>query len=315
MGWEQLEVAAAQLRHLEASLNSVLFGNPTAVSAIVATVAAGGHVLIEDEPGVGKTLVARGLARAIGGSFGRVQGSPDLMPADVTGITVPDARTGEWTYRPGPIMNNVVLFDELNRATPRAQSALFEAMAERQVTSDGVTRALPEPFMVVATQNPSQHAGTFALPEGQLDRFWVAVSLQPPTRDIERHLLTQPPGYQNADALRPGMETQSWGELQRRVEQVPMAPDVGDYALDIVDQLRTASGRPTTPSPRAAQILAAVSRAHACLAGRNAVSPDDVKAMAAPVLSHRIGLSPPNLAAGAATVAQAVARVEVPVPG
>lgn len=314
MGWEQLDEVTAQLRHLEASLNSALYGNPTAVAAIVACVAAGGHVLIEDEPGVGKTLVARALARSIGGSFGRVQGSPDLMPADVTGITVPDPRTGEWTYRPGPIMHNVVLFDELNRATPRAQSALFEAMAEHQVTSDGVTRPLPEPFVVVATQNPSRHAGTFALPDGQLDRFWIAVSLEPPTREIERYLLTQPPGYQSADALHPGMEPARWADLQRRVSQVPMAPEVGDYALDVIGQLRTASGRPTTPSPRAAQILAAVARAHACLAGRTAVSPDDVKAAAVPVLSHRIGVTPPDLAAGAATVAQAVARVEVPVP-
>lgn len=300
------------VRALIDSLDSVLLGNERVVRLVTATVLARGHVLVQDEPGLGKTLLARAVASALGGSFGRVQGSADLLPADVTGVTVPDRATGEWRFRPGPVMANVVLFDELNRATPRAQAALFEAMAERQITVDGATHPLPDPFFVIGTQNPQDHAGTFPLPEGQLDRFWVSTALAPPSRDVELELVGVAPGYARADALTPVFSADTLRAVQDRTAEVRIAPGVATYVLDIVDALRVRTGRQASPSPRAAQILASVARGFAVIDGRDHLRPDDVKRAAPAVLGHRVA-SDTDLGAGAAVVQGALDRVPVPV--
>lgn len=291
------------------SVSRVLLGKDRAVRLSVAGFLAGGHVLIEDEPGVGKTLLARGLANAIGGTFGRVQGSPDLLPADVTGVNAYNPASGTWQFHPGPLPRNVVLVDEINRATPRAQAALFEAMAEHQFTVDGQTRALPAPFFLVATQNPLEHAGVFPLPVGQLDRFALCLSIGPPEPTVERLLLDQPTGYRGADAVTAVATSADLVDEQHHVARLYLAEPVAQYLLSIVGELRTRLGRPAVPSPRAAQVLASVSRSWARLADRDHVRPDDVQAMAGPVLAHRLGLDPDQ---GAAQVRATLDAVPAP---
>jgi MoxR-like ATPase len=266
-------------------------------------------VLIEDEPGVGKTLLARGLANAIGGSFGRVQGGPDLLPADITGVNAFNPATGTFQYHPGPLPRNVVLLDEINRATPRAQAALFEAMAEGQFTVDGRTWKLPVPFFVVATQNPREHAGVFPLPLGQLDRFALSLSIGPPDPSVERRLLDLPVGYAGADAVTAVASADELLEEQRTVATLHMAEPVARYLLGVVHELRQRVGGDAMPSPRASQVLAAVSRAWAHLAERDHVRPDDVQRMATPVLAHRLGQDPDH---GGALVDAALEAVPAP---
>lgn len=281
--------ASAVARAVVDNVAAVVLGKRHEIVLVVAGLLAGGHVLLEDVPGVGKTLLAKSLARSVGGTSGRIQGTADLMPADITGVTVYDRGRGAWDFHPGPIFHNIVLVDEVNRATPRAQSALLEAMAETQVTVDGVAHPLPAPFFVVATQNPYGDVGTFPLVEGQSDRFALVVTLGLPGREAERALLQGDGGPAALDQLKPVVEGEEVLAAIGEVDGTYVAPAVADYVLDIVEATRAHPDLDHGASPRAARILLQVAKAFAVIGGRDFVAPDDVKAVAVPVLAHRLG--------------------------
>ncbi len=304
----------AAITALVKQASHVVLGHPGAIAIAAAAFAAGGHVLFEDSPGVGKTVLAKALARSIGGSFGRVQGTPDLLPSDLTGVSVFDDRVRDWEFRPGPLFNNVVLVDELNRATPRTQSALLEAMAEGQVTVDGTTHPLPEPFFVIATQNPlSGDLGTFPLVGGQRDRFAVSLSLGLPGRAAELDVLEGRGGEQLLAGLAPVAELASWTALRAELGAVYAHPVVLGYALDIVDSIRSQTSSRQPLSTRAALALVALARANAVIAGRSYVAPDDVQAVVVAALAHRIvDVTNDDLPTARSWVAEFVRHVAVP---
>jgi MoxR-like ATPase len=285
------ETAAATdvAQALVENLASVVLGKRNEIALVVAGLLARGHVLLEDVPGVGKTLLAKSLARSIGGSAGRVQGTADLMPADITGVSVYDRERRAWDFHAGPIFHHVVLVDEVNRATPRAQSALLEAMGEGHVTVDGVAHALPEPFFVIATQNPYGDVGTFPLVEGQCDRFALVVSLGLPGRDAERAMLAGDGGPDALGRLEPVTDAAALTRAMAAADQVYVAPGIADYVLDIVAATRSHPEVDHGASPRAARTLLQVAKAFAAVGGRDFVTPDDVKTVAVPVLAHRVG--------------------------
>jgi MoxR-like ATPase len=296
------------------NVGRVILGKADQVRMVVAALLARGHVLIEDAPGMGKTLLAKTLARSIGGSVGRVQGTVDLMPADITGVTVFDQQHRDWHFRPGPLFHHVLLFDEINRATPRAQAALLEAMAEGHVTVDGVTRELPRPFFVLATQNPYGEEGTFPLVSGEYDRFAVSVQVGLPDRESERALLRRVGGRHALDDLVPVLSPEALDELCVAVATVHVAPSVEDYVLDIAAATRSDASFRQGISPRATQVLLDVAKANAALDGRAFVTPDDVQAVAVAVLAHRVEAGHRMLASGAAreAVEQLLTTVRVP---
>jgi MoxR-like ATPase len=275
---------------LVANVGRVVLGKHHQIQLVMAGLLAGGHVLIEDSPGVGKTVLAKSVARSIEASAGRVQGTADLLPTDITGVTTYDQSTGEWRFRPGPLFHHVVLVDEINRATPRAQSALLEAMAEGRATVDGTAHELPRPFFVIATENPLGDVGTFPLVEGQLDRFAVAISLGLPAREAERALLAGDGGNPELDRLKPVVDPVG---LQQAIEEIDrnvyVSTPVLEYVLDLAGTLRARSGgNGRGVSPRATLVLLRVAKAWAVLAGRSYVAPDDIQAVAGPVLAHRL---------------------------
>ena len=298
------------------NVERVLLGKREQVRIVVAALLAGGHVLIEDAPGVGKTLLAKAVARSIGGTVGRVQGTADLLPADITGVTIFDQERRDWDFRPGPLFNHVLLVDEINRATPRAQSALLEAMAEGHTTVDGSQHDLPEPFLVLATQNPFGDAGTFPLIAGEYDRFAVSVSLGLPGRDVERELLRGNGGLGALDALEAVTDPSELARCQREVAAMHVASAVEEYVLDIAEATRV--GGPSSPgdrgiSPRATQALLAVAKGCAATMGRTYVTPDDVQTVASAVLAHRMqGDATTGLSAASAAVAEMLTSVAVP---
>jgi MoxR-like ATPase len=303
--------AGALGRSLLANLRRVIRGKDDALGLALVAVLSGGHLLIEDVPGVGKTLLAKTLARSMGGDFRRVQATPDLLPADLTGISVLAAEG--WEFRPGPLFGNVVLVDEINRATPRTQSALLEAMEERQVTADGRTHPLPEPFFVVATQNPFEHAGTFPLVEGQRDRFAIVVELGHPGRRAERELLLGQGGAAALDDLEPVTDPVSLARAQAAVRGVHCRPEVADYVLDVADATRAHPDVTIGASPRAALGVLHAAQAHAVMADRDFVTPVDVQAVAPAALAHRLILAGgPDLHAGAALVRALLEDIAVP---
>lgn len=307
--------ANRQAAALVEQVSKVVLGNPEPIRLAVSCFLAGGHVLVEDMPGVGKTLLAKALARSIGGTFGRVQGTADLLPSDVTGVSVFEPTAGAWSFRPGPIFTNVLLFDELNRATPRTQSALLEAMAEGQVTVDGTTRELPRPFFVIATQNPHGDLGTFPLVQGQRDRFAMALSLGLVAREVERHLLHGEGGTHALEHVRPVIDTDRWDDISGGIDAVYVNEAICDYILEIATALRSHPEGRNGISPRATLTLLHTARAYAVASGRDYVEPDDVKAVATAVLGHRIGdATTLDLPRSAGVLGDVLTMVPVPPP-
>jgi MoxR-like ATPase len=268
-------------------------GKREALELVLLGFLADGHVLIEDFPGLGKTLIARSFAQAFAMNFGRVQFTPDLMPSDVTGSSVFNQRTGDFEFRPGPIFTNLLLGDEINRAPPKTQAALLEAMQERQVTIEGQTNQLERPFLVIATQNPIEYEGTYPLPEAQLDRFILRIGVGYPSRDDEWALLERRL-ERGADEVSLDAVTDRNGllEMQASIEQVHVSEPIGSYIVDIVSSTRTSQRVQVGASPRGSLAILKLSRAKAALAGRDFVTPEDVKAVAVPALSHRLILRP-----------------------
>jgi len=279
---------AKALARLQENISGVLLGKPEIIRLAVTALLADGHLLLEDVPGVGKTLLAKALARSLGCSFHRIQFTPDLLPGDLLGTSIFHQPTGQFVFQPGPIFAQVILADEINRATPRTQSAMLEAMSERQVTLDGKSRPLGPPFFVVATQNPYEFEGTYPLPESQLDRFLMRVELGYPDRAAERELFIQHRAGEPVDQLQPSLEINDLLALQERVRTVKVAEPLADYILDIVEATRTHSDISLGASTRAALGLYRASQASAFLAGRDYAVPDDAKTLAVPVLAHRL---------------------------
>ena len=308
-----LQLATAIADGLHESLASVIRGKHDALRLAGVAVLSGGHILLEDVPGVGKTLLAKAIARSIQGTFRRIQGTPDLLPADLTGVSVLDPAEGTWRFRPGPLFANVVLVDEINRATPRTQSALLEAMEEGQVSADGATRRLPDPFIVIATQNPKEHAGTFPLVEGQRDRFAIALELGLPDRDAEREILTGTGGSATLEHITPIADADALRRTAGVIDTVHVAPPLVEYLLDIVAATRRDEGVTLGASPRASLSMLRSAQAYAIADARNYVTPDDVKAVAAAALGHRLILSGgPDLTRGRAVVEAILRRVPPP---
>jgi len=296
-------------------VDRVVVGKRDVAHLLLVSVLTRGHVLLEDLPGVAKTLLARSMAAATGMSFRRIQFTPDLVPADVTGATVLDPSTGDFAFRPGPVFANLVLGDEINRAPPKTQAALLEAMQEHQVTADGETRQLPDPFVVVATQNPIEFEGTYPLPEAQVDRFRMRIAIGYPDDDwevVERRLER---GSDDAD-LRAVVDTATVRAMQLAVESVHVQPDVGRYAAAITAATRVRPGVAVGASPRGTLSLVLAARAKALLAGRDFVTPDDVRDLAGPCLAHRLILTPDQWVRGLRTeqvVEEVVAGIQAPV--
>ena len=277
-----------RLRALEDNINSVFLGKAETVRLALVALLAEGHILIEDVPGVGKTLLAKALARSIDGVFHRIQFTPDLLPSDVIGTSVFHPPSNEFVFKPGPIFANIVLADEINRATPRTQSALLEAMSDRQVSVDGVTYPLEPPFLVVATQNPYEYQGTYPLPENQLDRFALRLRLGYPDRQIERRVLAQHRAGEPVESLRPVVSRQDILAMQAEVRQVRMEDSLHDYLLDIVTATRNREDIQLGVSIRGGLILYRCAQALAYCENRDFVIPEDIKRLAVPVLAHRI---------------------------
>jgi MoxR-like ATPase len=296
------------------NLGRVVRGKAAALDLALVALLSGGHLLIEDVPGQGKTLLAKALARSVGGTFRRVQATPDLLPSELTGVSV--FSSDRWEFRPGPLFANVVLVDEVNRATPRTQSALLEAMEERQVSVDGVTHPLPSPFFLVATQNPFDHAGTFPLVEGQRDRFALVLELGHPPRLAERELLLGTGGTDSLEVLEPVTTSAQLAAAIATVHALHCAPAVADYIVEIGARTRAHPDVRLGASPRAALGLLHAAKARAVMAGRSFVLPDDVKALAPCVLAHRLVLTGgPDLRTASALVRTILDVVAVPRDG
>jgi len=270
------------------AVSKIYVGKPEVVRLTVATLIARGHLLIEDVPGIGKTLLGVALARAFGVSFRRIQFTNDLLPSDILGLSVFDPKDGRFDFKPGPIFSHVLLADEINRSTPKTQSALLEAMSEGQVTIDGKTHALPDPFLVIATQNPVEYHGTFPLPEAQLDRFLMRVRLGYPSHDEEMRILRERDRPPSAEDMKPVLEREEVLALQRRVDAVRVDEAIMDYAVRLSAATREAKGARLGLSPRGTLALVRAARAWAVSEGRDHCLPDDVKAVAIPVAAHRL---------------------------
>lgn len=281
----ELQQAIAELQR---NMRSVVLGKPEVVRKCLVALLAGEHVLLEDVPGVGKTLVGKALARSLSGDFCRLQFTPDLLPSDIVGSSLFNSKTSEFEYKRGPVFANVVLADEINRAPPRTQSALLEAMSDAQVSVDGITYNLPRPFIVIATQNPFEFEGTYALPESQLDRFLLRISMGYPDREAERQVLASHREGEPVEHLKPVLSCAQVVTLQNAVRQVAVEASIYDYLLDIVEITRKSEELHVGVSTRGALSLYRAAQAAALIDGRDFVVPDDVKELTTSVLAHRV---------------------------
>jgi MoxR-like ATPase len=298
------------------NMSRVVQGKRDVIELVLLCLVSEGHLLLEDVPGVGKTSLAKTLAASLDASFGRIQFTPDLLPSDVAGLTVWNRSDGTFTFRPGPVFNNIVLADEINRASPKTQAALLESMAETQVTVDGATYPMSPPFMVIATQNPIEHEGTYPLPESQLDRFLMRVSVGYPSPDAEVEILDAHGDHDPYGDMTPVLSCEQVSGLVAAVRNVHMAPAIKAYLVDLVNATRHNPNLALGASPRATLALGRAARAHAAARGRGYVIPDDVKALANPVLAHRLAPTPEAQFQGVGA-ADALAQViaTVPIPG
>ena len=278
----------AKLQALQTNVESILFGKTETVRQVLVALLACGHVLLEDVPGVGKTILARAIAKSVDCVFNRIQLTPDLLPSDILGVSVYDSKTGEFTFKRGPIFAHIVLVDEINRTTPRTQSALLEAMNESQVSADGKTYQLGPPFMVLATQNPYEFEGTYFLPENQLDRFMLRIRIGYPDKSTEREILSIQPARTRLLELQPVMTAEELVALQQIVLAVRMDEAIMDYILSIAEATRRSEELTIGISPRGSLALTQAARAAAVLDGRDYVVPDDVKSLATCVCAHRL---------------------------
>lgn len=312
----QTDIATGARRIVD-EVEKVILGKREAVEQAVLTLLCNGHLLIEDVPGVGKTMLSKALARSVGGEFRRIQFTPDLLPADITGSSVFNQRTSEFEFREGPIFGNVILADEINRATPKTQAALLEAMEERQVTSDGITHKLPDPFFVIGTQNNIELTGTYPLPEAQLDRFFARLSLGYPDKRVEAEILAAQQTAAPIDNVQRVASADELRKMQEAVRQVYVHSTIRDYIVDVVDATRNSNQILLGASPRGSLLLMHAAQATAAYNRSEFVRPDDVKAMAVAVLAHRIipradlrsrGIQPESL------IQDILATVATPVP-
>lgn len=288
---EAARLIANPLGELRAALASIIKGKPEAIELAITTLIARGHLLIEDVPGVGKTTLARALARSLGGSYRRIQFTSDLLPSDILGVNVFNQQTSKFEFKPGPIFANVVLADEINRTTPRTQSSLLEAMNDAQVTVDGQTHDLPQPFVVVATQNPQEHYGTYPLPESQMDRFLLRIRIGYPDANVEKTLVAERGGDDPIEQLRAAVHLGDILSLQQKVDAVRVDESLLDYAMTVVAETRKSPFLSLGVSPRGAITWYRASQARAVVAGRHYTVPDDFKSLALPVIVHRVMLN------------------------
>jgi MoxR-like ATPase len=308
--------STALLARLRQNVENVLLGKREVVDLSLVALLADGHILIEDVPGVGKTLLAKGLARSLSCSFHRIQFTPDLLPSDLIGTSVFHQPTGQFVFHPGPLFAQIILADEINRATPRSQSALLEAMSDRSISVDGKTHTLASPFMVLATQNPFEFEGTYPLPESQLDRFLLRIRIGYPSRSAEKDVLNMHRQGEPVDSMTPVFGVKEVLALQERVRQVRFEARLQDYLLDIVEATRSAPQVTLGASTRAGLALYRASQALALIEKRDYVIPDDIKRLAAPVLAHRLLLKRTRQAnakdAAVAFLDEALTRIVVP---
>jgi len=308
---------SSRLGHLEAALNSVIRGKPEVIRLSVVCLLSRGHLLIEDVPGVGKTTLAHALARSVDCGFQRLQCTADMLPGDILGVTIYNSKTGEFEFKPGPIFTNFLLADEINRATPKTQSALLEAMNEHQVSMDGTTYPMAQPFLVIATQNPVEHHGTYPLPESQMDRFLMRIRIGYPDALSERSILGQSM-MATAPSVLPLLSPEELLKAQAAVEQISVDDALVGYILAVVDATRSHEQFALGVSPRGTQALYRASQALALLEGRDYVLPDDIKRLVTPVFAHRVVLNQrTSLAARSTEAAERVLgeildRIEVP---
>ena len=310
-----IDVFGKHFETIASNVETVIQGKRDVIDLILLGLVSEGHVLVEDVPGVGKTQLAKSLARSVEGAFNRIQFTPDLLPSDVTGISVWDRERRAFEFKHGPIFANIVVGDEINRASPKTQSSLLEAMAERQVTSDGVTRELPLPFMVIATQNPLEHEGTYPLPEAQLDRFMMRVVIGYPSREKELEMLDIHGVRSTFLDLQPVVRVDEVQEMIAIAKEVAVSRSVKNYIVDLVEGTRLHPDVMLGASPRSALFLQGLARSRAASKGRDYVMPDDIKTLAQPVLEHRLAMRPEAQMRGetvADLIEDVLGRIRVP---
>jgi len=313
---QSVQDLATAVQRVISNVERVIVGKAEPVTFSLIAVVCHGHILIEDVPGVGKTVLTKAIARSIGCTFKRIQFTPDLLPSDVTGTSIYNQKTGNFEFRPGPIMAQIVLADEVNRATPKTQSALLEAMEESQITIDGVTYRLPEPFMVMATQNPIEYEGTFPLPEAQLDRFMMNIKLGYPKDSDEMNILDTHQYHHPLDDLAQIMTAEELVHIQQQIRTIHVDPSIREYIVAIANATRNHTNIYLGASPRGSLALFRASQALAAMRGRGYVIPDDVKLLTKPTLAHRIIVTPAaRVRAVTSTAILDEILQSVPVPG